>query len=230
MLKSAEQPTKLKELAKHIASITEVFVADGAADEQLAGRMLHEGSSRAVLGQTLPNLRLVVRDKPHSARRLLQRTLPKDPFINKLMSAVLWSRGSLARLVQNSAQHQETFKSHQLRLEGAMARPVKNLSYAKHRFDSTALPLGRMITHFDALLMTVVDIIRERRGPEQQGANHALETLNTESMLQLGMVADACDIVVRFVRFLDKECFDTSELPRHIQALEDSAVDLFKHE
>ena len=31
---------RFKSLAEHIASITEVFVADGAADEQFAGRML----------------------------------------------------------------------------------------------------------------------------------------------------------------------------------------------
>ena len=55
--------------------------------------------------------------------------------------------------------------------------------------------------------MTTVDIIRERRPPslEHRGANSALEILNTESMLQLGMVADACGIVVRFIRLLDKE-------------------------
>ena len=46
-------------------------------------------------------------------------------------------------------------------------------------------------------------------------------------MLQLGMVADACEIVVRFIWFLDKERFDTSALPSHIQALKGSATDLF---
>ena len=54
-----------------------------------------------------------------------------------------------------------------------------------------------------------------------------LELLDTESMLQLGMVADASEIVLRFVRFLDKECFDISALPDHIHVLQASATDLF---
>ena len=75
---------RLKSLAKHIAAITEVFAADGAADGQLAGRMLLDNGVRGRGGQRLPSLRLVVRDKPHGARRLLQRTLPKEPIHQQL--------------------------------------------------------------------------------------------------------------------------------------------------
>ena len=219
---------RLKGFADHLASITEVFVADGASDEQLAGRMLMKGSARGTLADTLPNLRLVVRDKPHRARLLLQRTLPKDAYISKLMTTLLWSRGSLAMLVKHSPQFQEKFKHHQLRHSPA-GNPVKDLSYAKHRFDSTARPLGRMVVHFEALLQTAMDIVRER-GPstkEHQSANRALELLDTEAMLQLGMVADACEAVVRFIRFLDKECFEISALPAHIDTLAATATELF---
>jgi hypothetical protein len=229
MYQPTQKPIRLVAFARHLADIVEVFVADGAADEQLAGRMLQPDSARAILGQTLPHLRLVVRDKPHGARRLLQRTLPKDKFISKLMATLLWSRGSLARLVQHSAPHQEKFRRHQVRHMGRAATTVKNLSYAEHRFDSSARPLGRMVVHFEALVLTAVDIIRERakNTREHKGANRAVNLLDTESMLQLGMVADACEIVVRFIRYVDKECFDISALPCHIQALEASAIDLF---
>ena len=106
---------------------------------------------------------------------------------------------------------------------------MKDLSYAKQRFDSTARPLGRMVVHFEALLQTAMDIVRER-GPstkEHQSANRALELLDTEAMLQLGMVADACEAVVRFIRFLDKECFEISALPAHIDTLAATATELF---
>ena len=46
-------------------------------------------------------------------------------------------------------------------------------------------------------------------------------------MLQLGMVADACEAVVRFIRFLDKECFEISALPAHIDTLAATATELF---
>ena len=56
-----------------------------------------------------------------------------------------------------------------------------------------------MIAHFEAFLHTAMDAVRERAPSkkEHQGASRALEVLNTETMLQLGMVADACDVVVR---------------------------------
>ena len=230
MYNPARPAKRLKGFARHLASITEVFVADGASDEQLAGRMLVKGSARGMLADTLPNLRRVVRDKPHSARRLLQRTLPTDAFIGKLMTTLLWSRGSLARLVQHSPQFQEKFKRHQRRVSPG-GKLVKDLSYAKQRFDSTARPLGRMVAHFEALLQTAMDIVRER-GPstkEHRSANQALELLDTEHMLQLGMVADACEVVVRFIRFLGKECFDISALPAHIETLVASATELFRN-
>ena len=121
------------------------------------------------------------------------------------MTTLLWSRGSLARLVKHSPPFQEKFKHHQRQLSPA-GKLVKDLSYAEQRFDSTARPLGRMVVHFEALLQTAMDIVRQR-GPstkEHQSANHALELLSTEAMLQLGMVADACEAAVHFIRCLDK--------------------------
>ena len=75
---------------------------------------------------------------------------------------------------------------------------VKDLSYAAQQFDSTARPLGGMIDHFDAFLQTAMDVMNERAPSkkEHQSANLALRILGTEAMLQLGMVADACEIVV----------------------------------
>ena len=92
-----QKEKRLVSFAQRLASIVEVFVADGAADEQLARRMLHKSSARATLGTTLPNLRLGVRGKPHGAWPLLQQTLPKDPYISKLMATLLLSRGFFCR-------------------------------------------------------------------------------------------------------------------------------------
>ena len=72
MYTAARPARRRKSLTKHIAAITGVFV--GAAEEPLAGRVLLDNGARGTGGQRLPNLRLAVRDEPHSARRLLQRT------------------------------------------------------------------------------------------------------------------------------------------------------------
>jgi hypothetical protein len=57
-------------LMDHIRSIVEVFNADAASDEQLAGKLL--GDSGHV--HAFPNLRIVGKDKPHGARRVVSRT------------------------------------------------------------------------------------------------------------------------------------------------------------
>ena len=100
----------------------------------------------------------------------------------------------------------------------------RHSGYAEQRFDSIARPWGRIIIHFEALVLTSAVITRERQpvSRDRRGASNAVDMLNTESMLQLGMAADACQIVVRFIRFLDKACFVISALIGHL-------TDLFKH-
>ena len=112
------------------------------------------------------------------------------------MSTLIWPRGSLAKLIQNSGPFQNKLRKHQLRLSGGAT--IKDLSYAAQRLDSTTRPSGRMVNHFEAFLQTAMDVVRERAPPkkEHQGASRALEVLNAETMLQLGMVADAA----RFIR------------------------------
>ena len=62
-----------------------------------------------------------------------------------------------------------------------------------------------MIMICKALVQTVVDIIHERNPASlhHRGANSAFEILDADSMLQLGMVVDVCEIVVRYIRRLD---------------------------
>ena len=169
----------------------------------------------------------MVRDKPHSARRLLQRTLPKDPIHQRLDVHAHRPRGSLTKLIQFSGHFQNQFQTRQLRLSGGTT--TKDLSYATQRFDSTARPVGRMIDHFDAFVQTSMDIVDERAPSKKEhpGASRALEVLNAETMLQLGMAADA--VVVRFIRFVDNE-LDLAELPRQAEALRRSATELFLKE
>ena len=85
---------------------------------------------------------------------------PKTLFIKNLMSTLVWSRGSLTKLIQFSGHFQNKFQTHQLRLSGGTT--IKDLSYAAQRFDSTVRPLGRMVNRFEAFLHTAMDIVRER--------------------------------------------------------------------
>ena len=56
--------------ARHALQHVEMFSADGAANEQLAGRLLHPAVERAGTADKLPNVKMILRDKAHTARRL----------------------------------------------------------------------------------------------------------------------------------------------------------------
>ena len=44
------------------------------------------------------------------------------------------------------------------------------------------------------------------------------------------MAADACEVIVRFIRFVGNKRFDLAELPRQADALRTSATELFRKE
>ena len=144
-----------KKLCAHLAAITEVFVADGAADEQMAGHLLRPSWSEGLaadhqrLVRTLPNLQLVVMDRAHASRRVLQRTWDKDEYLNSILKPIIWDKQSLVRVLQNSIA-KEFFRDLQLdeEADGGVHMPVSNMNYAKQRFDSCEKPLARLINHF----------------------------------------------------------------------------------
>ena len=202
-------------LQTHVANIVEVFVADGAADEQLAGQMLLPTSTSE---HALPNLKMVCRDRAHASRRLLQRTWDKDDYIRGILGPLLWDEQSLVRLLQTSDVFADLFRDVQTQeLEVApTAQPaVQNMSYAKQRFDSFFKPLQRLVRHFGAAILAAADFVanRPRTDRPAQGAARALGVITNECALQLAMLADAAECSLRLTRFLDCETFDLAKLP-----------------
>ena len=75
---------------QHILDHVEMFTADGAANEQVAGRLLHPLVQRASCqAAKLKNLKMVIRDKAHSCRRLLSRTVVVDPELNAINEIII---------------------------------------------------------------------------------------------------------------------------------------------
>ena len=205
-------------LHDHLVAITEVFVADGAADEQMAGELLRPLAGHnddQCLIQTLPNLKLVVMDRAHASRRILQRTWDKDEYLNSLLKPILWDSQSLVRILQNSDVAKTIFHDLQFKEEDNNRQPAANMGYAKQRFDSYAKPLARLIDHFDAATKAAEEMIRRRPAGDNmaRGCTKALNILDNEAVLQLGMLADCAEVALRFTRFLDAESYDRARLP-----------------
>lgn len=237
-----------EDLLRHILACIEVFNADAAADEQLAGTLLtdesvqpneivHENVMDEVAAPdspwrgVLPNVKIVNKDKPHAARRVTSRTWKADPFLNQIATEVVMGKTSIVQLIQWSdvmrTKYGRAVRALQL---NPMWRHRSDKFYAaKHRFDSWAAPFARLCLTFDAVVSTA-QVTHEERRSEAVGrhAKHFLSLVTEELMLCLGMMADAGEENLRFVRFLDTEHVDTTELATELQHFTNRIVVLFE--
>ena len=186
--------------------------------------MLRPNSGRAGGKTQLPNLRLVIRDSAHASRRLLSRTWNQDPYFRRLGGVLLWNKNSLAKTIRYSRVFQDHFLDHQLERRTDPHQPIiKNLAYAKQRFESLAKPLARLVQHFDCAMDVVADILRERGRADPVHINAAalVDVMDSEAMLQMGMLADCAEACLDLTRFFDKETFDIALVPDRLRRFKD---------
>ena len=219
-------PSLDHQLARRLRRRIEMFTADGAADEQLAGRLL-AATQGAVGAKLFPRLRHIMRDKPQTSRRLSQRTWGQDEFLREAQDRWLLGQHSVAKLLQHSHVLLQLFQEHQ----AADGLPtLRNMSFAKQRFDSVAVPLTKLVLRLDAVLAVLVDVIRTRRTePYFRTVAELMDRLSDEMLLQLAMMADCSDEVLMLTRFLDKETYEAAELPRHLREFSERTARLFVH-
>ena len=94
---------------------------------------------------------------------------------------------------------------------------IRNLRLARQRFDSTQKPLGRLVLFMPAVLDVALKIASLRTGEERGSANAFLTTLDSESVLQLSMLADAGDETLMLTRLVDTEEADPAKFPSECQ-------------
>ena len=146
----------------------------------------------------------MIRDPAHASRRLLSRTWNRDPYILRLVGTLLWNKNSLAKTIRYTRVFRDLFLDHQEeRRTDPAQRIIKNLAFAKQRFDSLALPLARLVQHFDCALDVVADILQDRppASPEHTNAAELVDMMDSEAMLQMGMLADCAEVCLDLTRF-----------------------------
>ena len=125
-----------------------VFVADAAADEIKAGQTAQAfGSVKAVSKLGFRNLRHVLRDKTHASGRVLKRPFNADAFLAALMRSWVTSKTSPASIIQWSDVFSEHFNKAIQMMENSpvMSKFIRDLGFAKHRYNSLSKPLSRII-------------------------------------------------------------------------------------
>lgn len=184
-------------LVKSICSKVALFVADGAADEQLAGRLASQSLFK--------NCKLVRRDKTHAAMSVLERPWSACAELKSVVDKFALGH-SIVQKIHYSPQLQEVFGSFCDR-----GKP-HNLSIAKQRFASVSKPLQRAMMHLDALLSTVVWVLIHRNPGKEEHilATKFLEEVSEREILLASMLADLADEGIRMVRYFDATDFDIS--------------------
>ena len=159
---------------RHLTSITEVYTADAAGDEQLAGRIMKGRQVGGALMEVpeFPNLKIIVSDKSHAARRLTQRGWKCDDFLWSVSNSFIMASSSPTQLIRNSTAMAGVFTAFVNRRQesgqSVVERPRFDTSVclraAKHRFESHSKPFGRMVLHYPDILLCMERIAFGRHG------------------------------------------------------------------
>ena len=212
--------------ATAIRARIEMYTADGAANEQLAARILHPASVRNAAGvPKLPSLKMVIRDKAHATRRLTERSFRVDQDLNFIWETLINGHNSIARLLENSRSFKSLFadevaKQRRCGSAATVQSSITELGFSKDRFDSKQKPLSRCVLNLDALISTALLIYRTRDAgsKEGQGVRSFMNLLNEKNVLLLGMMADASDECLMLTRFFDREAFRIEEMSNQLEA------------
>ncbi len=150
--------------------------------------------------------------------------------IKTVMDMCVRGAGSPARLIQNSPELQRRFaamcKAHAPDVCGD--GEARNLRAAKHRFESYAAPMGRMVRLWPAYIRTAMACAIERQNDKaKRGCSVFLSWINPIDALTLGMLADASDESLCLTRFCDSKTMDPAELNSEIHHFIDRVEALF---
>ena len=206
-------------LFEKVKASIETFVSDSASDELRAGFMLAEQTTSGLMVETLPQLKVVMRDRPHATRRNLSRNWKADAFLDEVANAFLFAGDSPVRMIQYSHIFRDWFCESIRRQNPNLScvqvnDHMKNLNFAPHRFESTAAPLTRVVLFFPAFLQTLSKIALQRKAEDAgKSAAKFLTWLDYERCVQVAMLGDCAIENLELTRLVDFEGFPVEDFP-----------------
>jgi hypothetical protein len=162
--------------------------------------------------------------------RIASRPEAADPFLRDVLLQFFGKRHSIAKLIKNSAQFSGIFNKHVRNIEECPVEStrIRNLRYAKQRYESCQRPRARAVLFIDAVLLTAFDIVVARPGKEEaRQALAFLEWVDEEKLLCLAMAAEYGNITMQLIRFFDDPAFDLAAVPAELEAWRAQADYLF---
>ena len=187
---------------------------DGAADEQLAGRLSAED---------FPNLRLVLRCSTHAVVGAIKAGWSACETADRITKTI----------VQEVAKYIRSSERFAMRLGAKAAEEavaaVSNFSFAPQRFHSRERPMTRFVLFARAILEVLALEVHVPTSPERKKwAANILKELTGETWAIIGMMADLSDDCARFVAHLDERLLDPMDFAQDcisfIKHLEDEYI------
>ncbi|CAK0804948.1 unnamed protein product, partial [Prorocentrum cordatum] len=188
-----------------LATVTSI-AADGAAKERRAVFLAARELS--------PNLLIVIRGPAH-AMRIASRPLHCDDAFGEVRGELFDGRHALAPDIMNSDKWRDLFVAIQeddiapVAQAGLGRKPleavVRNLSFAKQRFDSTAGPAGKIALMLLPVATSLAHVSSDRRreSEKRERALNSLRKFDTKFCMAVGVSADWGIICNCFLRLFD---------------------------
>jgi hypothetical protein len=219
------------DLKTHLLKTVTTISADGASKERRAVFLAAR--------EMFPNLLIVIRDPAH-AIRIASKALHCDDEFGKVWNDLFDSRHALVPDLMNSAKWHNQLVAIQednlkvVALPGALpqsltrgapppplARVVKNLAFAKQRFDSTAEPVAKIALMFlpVATLLAYVASDRRHESDQRERAKTLLKQLSTKFVTAIGVSADWGIVCKWFLRLFDRAYHDIAKSRREIDGM-----------
>ena len=196
--------------AQHHCDIVEHFGADGAGNQQTAGRLM-KGKGLDGLHRIFSNCQQLEIDVTHGSTRLLKRPWHANEHMKQVFQTFIWSKTNLVNIIQHSPELTKRF--HQLKRQ-LLQNPIdseriKNLQMSKIRFNSCTLPVQRWVLFLRAVVMMAVWLTRMRKGKSECRAAIAfLVYIDEEKCVLQAMMGDAAQEVNSLTLFWDDPVFD----------------------
>ena len=109
-----------------------------------------------------PNLKVINKDKPHAARRIISRTWKCDPSLNNIVQNVFMNSESKVQQIQYSDVLRQMYARNLRALQySRLWNQMSDKWYAaKHRFDTWSMPFARVCLTLDAVMQTAQSVGR----------------------------------------------------------------------
>ena len=92
--------------------------------------------------------------------RVASRDWKADPFLKEVAWTYILDNGSIVRIIQHSELFKTWWQEYNIELRSSpiQSKRIKDLNFAKHRFNSTQRPFGRAVIFLDSMIKVTMGL------------------------------------------------------------------------